>query len=359
MSASDARTLGQLLILGLRDHRWSSSLERTLRTLQPGGVLFSPGCFRTPGQTVELLHRIARELSTTPFLALTEEGGSVNPLKALLPPLPAPRVLACRRPAAVQRSGELMGNALRLLGCNLNFAPRLDLSNPDVEPALDTQTFGTDPKHVATCGKAFIEGLRTPKILAGAKHFPGRSVPEHNEGGLPLVGETMAKLWREDMLPFRGLLPQLPMILMSNAAYKAYDFDHPRPASLSRQIITGLLRVKLAYRGLTLAYDLAATAARGGLDFGEAVIAAATAGCDLMLADQEESIEIGRRSLEAALASGKLLPERVEESISRIRAGQKGLRRPSGKLSARSFDRLAREFEEFSHQVRAGGEIEA
>jgi len=345
MSVSDASALGQLLILGLRDDRWSSSLERTLRAVQPDGVLFSPGRFRTPGQTAELLGKTARELSVTPFLALTEEGGSVNPLKAFLPPLPAPRVLACRGPAAVQRSGELIGNALRLLGFNLNFAPRLDLSNPDVEPALDPQTFGTDPKHVATCGKAFIEGLRTHKILACAKHFPGHSVPEYNENGLPLVGKPMAELWREDLLPFRELLPHLPMILMSNAAYKAYDFDHPRPASLSRQVITGLLRVKLAYRGLTLAYDLVATAARGGLDFGEAVIATANAGCDLMLVDQEESIETGRRSL--------------EESISRIRAGQKGLRRPSGKLSARGFDRLAREFEVFNEQVKAGGEIEA
>jgi beta-glucosidase-like glycosyl hydrolase len=150
----------------------------------------------------------------------------------------------------------------------------------------------------------------------------------------------------------------LPMILITNAAYKAYDFDHVQPASLSAQVVTGLLRTKLGYRGLALAYDLESPEVRGGPDFGEAVINAMSAGCDLLVVNQENSIEVGRRALETALETGKLLPQRIEEAMRRIRAGRKGLRRPSGTLAVRSFDRLAREFEEFNSRVKAGGEIE-
>lgn len=277
------------MMIGLSGPRWSSSLERRLRALQPGGVLLYPGTLRRPGQTAELLYRIARTLSNPPFLAIAEEGGSVDPLRAFLPPLPAPRIVAQRGPTAVRRQAELIGAALKLLGFNLNFAPRLDLSNPDVKPPLDTQTFGADPKHVAKCGKAFIEGLRGHKILACGKHFPGRGAPEYDKNGLPMVGKTMAELWREDLLPFRELLPRLPFIKLSNASYKAYDFDAPQPASVSSQVIHDLLRVKLGYPGLAVA-DLLGLfdeippqrLKRHGLTIdGRGILLSIEAGCDL------------------------------------------------------------------------------
>jgi len=368
MSATSASSLGQLLILEVHDHRWSSRLERRLRAQQPSGILLSSACLRTPGQTAELLHQIARELGTPPFLALTEEGGSVNPLRALLPPLPVPRVLAGRGPAAVRRAGELIGKAMRLLGFNLNFAPRLDLSNPDVKPALDTQTFGPDPKLVAQCGRAFSDGLSKHKILACGKHFPGRSVAEYNANGLPLVGKPMAGLWQEDLVPFRELLPRLPFIKLSNASYKAYDFDVHPPAATSPKVIHDLLRVKLGYRGLAVAnpLELIEEASRhlspgGGISIRyDALLESVVAGCDLQVVMEEDGLaESVLQVMAKGLESGALPSQRASDALGRIRTARKGLKPPSGKLSARSLDRLARELEEFSQQVRAGGEIEA
>jgi beta-N-acetylhexosaminidase len=375
MSVSRASALGQLLIVGLHDGRWSRRLERMLRALQPSGVLLFPGSLRTPGQTVELLHKIARTLSNPPFLAIAEEGGSVDPLQAFFPPLPAPCVLARRGPAAVRRSGELIGAALKLLGLNLNFAPRLDLSNPDVKPALDAQTFGPDAKHVAECGKAFIEGLRQHQVLACGKHFPGRGMPEFDENGLPVVGKTMAELWREDLLPFRRVLSRLFCVQVSNVSYKAYDFDVLRPASLSANVVIGLLRVKLGYRGLVIAdpmelFDEVARHMSPEGMFGmscESFAHSVMAGCELQVvgrrADavlpQMQKVDAVLPAMQRALETGSLTRERVEDALTRVRAAKKGLKRPSGKVSARSFDRLASEFEKFHQLVRAGGEIEA
>ncbi|MGD0923143.1 MAG: glycoside hydrolase family 3 N-terminal domain-containing protein [Terriglobia bacterium] len=368
MSVSRASALGQLLIVGLHDDRWSRSLERMLRALQPSGVLLLPGSLRAPGQTAELLHKIARTLSDPPFLAIAEEGGSVDPLQALLPPLPAPRALARCGPTSVRRSGELIGSALKLLGLNLNFAPRLDLSNPDVKPARDAQTFGPDAKHVAACGKAFIEGLRQHDVLACGKHFPGRGMPEYNENGLPVVGKTMAALWREDLLPFRELLPALRLVKLSNVSYKAYDFDVVQPAAVSSKVVHDLLRVKLGYRGLAVADTLELPfemsperLRRQGATLNLSVILnSIRAGCDLQVVSWGPEIaETVFPAMQKELEAGSLTQERVEEALRRIRTVKNGLRRPSGKVSARSFDRLACEFEEFGQRVSSGGDIEA
>ncbi len=368
MSASPARALGQLLILGVHDHRWSSSLGRTLCAIQPSGVLLYPKAIRSPGQTAELLHKISKTLSTPPFLAIAEEGGSVNPLRTFLSPLPAPRTLARRGQAAIRRLGELIGEVLKLLGFNLDFAPRLDLSNPDVKPTLDTQTFGADPEHVAKCGKAFIEGLRKHRILACGKHFPGRSIPEYDENGMPIVGKSMAELWREDLLPFRELLPLLPFIKLSNVVYKAYDFDVHQPASISAKVVHDLLRVKLGYCGLAVAdllglleeMSLHLTGQQGaGLDL-KAFTLSIQGGCDLQVVKWgPKFVQTALAAIRIELESGSLSHEHVNAALQRIRTAKRGLKRPSGKLSARSFDRLARDFEEFGRRVRSGGEIEA
>ena len=368
MSSSHASFLGQLLIVGLDDHRWSAALEQMLQTLQPSGVLLLPGSLRTAGQTAELLCRIARACETTPFLAITEEGGSVNPLKAFLPPLPGPRVLARCRPNGVKRFAELMGTTLTLVGFNLNFAPRLDLANPRAEPGLDAQSFSPDPLQVARCGKALIEGLRRHRVFACGKHFPGRGMPEYDENGMPIVSKSMAELWREDLLPFRNLLPHLPLLKLSNVAYKAYDFDVPQPAARSAKVVHDLLRVKLRYHGLAVAdlLELIEEVSRhmgpkGAFGMSYEVFAdSIRAGCDLQI------VKWGERSTDAvldrihrALESGSLGQDRVADAIRRIRTTKRGLKRPSGKLSARRFDAVAREIEEFNQLVQAGGGTDA
>jgi beta-N-acetylhexosaminidase len=268
----------------------------------------------------------------------------------------------------VQRSGELIGTALKLLGFNLNFAPRLDLANPKVRPALYAQTFGAEPKEVARCGKAFIEGLRKHKILACGKHFPGRGTPEYDENGLPMVGKTMVELWREDLWPFRELLPHLPFIEVSNVSYKAYDFDAPRPAAMSGKVVNDLLRVKLRHRGLAVAdllELLEETSHHTGPEEAAAMDTIAftlstKAGCDLQVVKWGERLaDYVLREMRKELEAGSLSQGRVAEALGRSRTAKKGLRRPSGKLSVRSFDRLAREFEEFNQLVKAGGEFEA
>ena len=345
--------LGQLLFLRVKETRWNTSLERLLREAAPGGILCSAPLPPSAELTSEFLRKTARAIPHPPFLAAREEGGRADQLGGFFPRLPFPRAAAEISLSAVARLGELVGEALSLLGFNTNFAPLLDLATPFTEKSLGGRTLGSDPKRVAKCGRAFVRGLRHHKILAVGKHFPGwGSVPFENSRDLRVSGKPMAALWREDLLPFRQLLPHLPMLLISSAAYKAYDFDHPRPACLSAQVVDGLLRVKLRYRGLALAYDLESDAVRGRLGLGEAAIQSVNAGCDMLILDEGKPFEEVRSALEAGFASGKLIRERVEQSLERIRAVKQRLTRPPGRITKRNLEKVVRAHESFCKEFR-------
>ena len=343
MKPARADMLSHPLIVRLEDCRWSAARERFLRNTQPAGVLLSDPLPPSAEETRELLFRIANALPRPPLLAIRQEGGTCDPLRRFLPALPSPRAAAQKDLSAVARLGEIIGEALSHLGFNTNFAPTLDLG---------PNTFGSDPVAVAQCGGAFLRGLKQHRIRACGKHFPGLgSVPLEQSPACRASGKPMAALWREDLLPFRELLPQLPMVLISSAAYKAYDFHELRPASRAPQIVEGLLRIKMGYRGLALAYDLDAERTGGPLPVGEAAIQSLNAGCDLLVLDLEASCETVCKALHAELESGRLSRARVEQALGRIRTAQQGLRLPPRTVSRRALEGLARRMESFAREV--------
>jgi beta-glucosidase-like glycosyl hydrolase len=372
--------------------RWSSPLDHQLRMLVPGGILLAGPLPPSPETMRELLGGISRCLPAPPILALEVED-SADALSGLLPPLPSPRALAQKGVRAVRQAGELLGEALKLLGFNTYFAISLNLASDfteqstpagtgdvpisDVAPgfsparaALPTVsgqapggatfksgqqpcTFSADPRVVAECGAAFAEGLSRHKILACAMHFPGLGgVPPATNGELSVCGRSMAELWRRDLIPYRELLPRLPLVMMSTAAYKAYDFDYLQSAVLSAQVVEGLLRAKLGYRGVVIAPQLESSTVRGPLDMGRAAVQSLDAGCDMLLVAEEASWQAMRQGIEDALDSGVISRPQLEQSVARIRAAKKGCKPPKGPFPKKSWDRLVRRVEEFNSGCR-------
>jgi beta-N-acetylhexosaminidase len=345
-----ANAVGQLLLIELEEDRWSASLGARLRATRPGGILLSARSLRAPETTAELLAKIAASLPEPPILAIEEEGGKVDPLRAFFSPLPSPRALARKGRAAVARMGELAGAALKLLGFNAILAPRLDVSAAGSD---DCGTFGADPHTITDCGRGFLDGLGRHKILACGKSFPGLgSALVDRHSNMPLVGKTMAELWREDLVPYRELLPRLPLVMVGHGAYKAYDFDVPRPAALSSSVVEGLLRVKLGYRGVAVADDLASEAIRRTMDPQEAALKSLSAGCDLLrvTGSPDKTLAAVLAAMKGGLESGKIPAARVEQALGRLRRVRKRLTPRRSRFSHRDFDRLARAFERFTRE---------
>jgi beta-N-acetylhexosaminidase len=348
MKPLSPRPAGEFLMLRLVAPQWSSSLQQQLRALDPGGVVLAPPLPRSPEAVCELLVGISRCLPSPPILVLDAQGDD-DPLSGLLPVLPSPRALAQMGAQVVCRAGELIGAALKHLGFNAIFAPTLDLASKFTDDTLGMTAFSADPRVVAECAAAFVEGLSRHKIVACGKHFPGlASVPPAAHSELPTCIRSMAELWRSDLVPYRELLPRLPLVLLSSAAYKAYDFDDVRSAVLSTQIVDGLLRGKLGYRGMVVAPQLESQPVRGALDMSRAAVECLHSGCDMLLVEKEESWHIMRRGIEGAIASVESMRERLEQSLARIRATKKGWSPPQGQFPDKAWDRLARRFAEFS-----------
>ncbi len=341
------------LLLRIVAPRCGSSLERQIRTFGPGGILLAGPLPASPEGVHGLLRDISSILPAPPILALEAEGVGAGALSGLLPPLPSPGVLAQMGARFFRQAGEMTGEALKLLGFNTYFALALDLASEFKAESLGASTFSADPRVVAECGASFVEGLSRHKILACAGHFPGLGcVPPALGGELPLCGRSMAELWRCDLIPYRELLPRLPLVLMSTAAYNAYDFKYPRSAVLSPQVVEGLLRAKLGYRGVVVAPQLETELVRGVLDLGRAAVQSLTAGCDMLLVEKHESWQAMWRAIEEALASGQLPRERLELSVARIRAAKKGWAPPKGPCSNKAWERLGQRFEEFNSGAR-------
>lgn len=356
MSANGANAIGQLLLLEIEDDRWSASLERRLRALRPGGILLSARSLQAPETTAALLAKIAAALPEPPLLAIEEEGGKVDPLRAFFSPLPSPRAAARKGLKTVARTGEITGAALNILGFNTVLAPLLDVAPPGAD---DSRAFSPDPQAVADCGKAYLDGIDRHKILACAKFFPGLGSAElDRQSSMPLVGKTMAELWRKDLVPYRALHRHLPLVMVGHGAYKAYDFDLPRPATLSSSVVEGLLRVKLGYRGVAVADDLTSEAIRRTIDPQEAAVKSLNAGCDLLRVggSQEKTAAVIFDGLKRGLETGKISAMRVEQAIVQLQGIRKHSARPPARFPHRDFDRLAREFEEFAKEFRSRGE---
>lgn len=353
MNPSLRDRLGRHLLIGFEADRFDRSLETLLATYRPAGVILFARNLTTGEQTFELLREIAAHLPPRPFLALDEEGGTVDRLKKFLPPLPsAARVAETGDRAGVRRFGETIGEALRLLGFNLDFAPVLDLTTNVSGLPLGSRTFAADADTVTDLAGAFIDGLLRQKILPCGKHFPGLgSAAADTHFSLPIVDKPMARLWLEDLLPYRQLAAKLPMVLVGHASYKAYDDPSTPPASLSSSVVNGLLRRKMNYPGVVATDDLDMDAVTSHTPFEQIGVRALKAGCDLLLVGQkEESIGKIVQGLERAARQGEPAEEQLEASRQRIGRLQRNLPLPAKKFDKKGFEKLKKKFEHLRTQ---------
>jgi beta-N-acetylhexosaminidase len=327
-TALDSR-LGQLFVLEMKSPRWSERMGALLRFVQPAGVIVPLNKIWPEDSLREVAKNVSSLLRGTPLLG--KAAPHVSAVGSLVPAYS--RGISWLPESNLVRHAEILGNitggVLRKMGLNVDFSLWLDLTHPGPGLARGLHSPDRDPRLIAQCAAAYLRGLRGKRMLACARDFPGiGSVESGREGGW-VSAKPMAALWREDLLPFRELMPKLPLVMVSRAVYKAYDFDSPRPAVFSCEIVTGLLRSKLGYKGVAVANLSELLRARKITDVGEAAVKALEAGCDLLIVPgNKSSVESSARAMSAALDSGRMSAGRLEQSLRRIRALKMRLAKP-------------------------------
>lgn len=276
----------QVLISGVAGPELTSAEVHLFRKLQPGGFILFTRNLIDPWQTRQLTDSLRDLCDETPLIAIDNEGGRVWRTAPFAPPPPSAAQLSKHNdPKLIAQSGWATGRLLSHLGINLNLAPVLDLDHhPERSNALNERCWGRSEQDVINHAGVFNRWQRRQGIAGCAKHFPcgGRAIndPHHT---LPVVEIDQEEFMREDIIPYTALMPELDAIMISHLHFPNIDQDE-LPASLSRNIIQGLLRDRLAFdHQLVLSDDLDMGAIQQAYGTPEAARRAIEAGGDLVL----------------------------------------------------------------------------
>ena len=356
--SSDLRIqAGQLLMMGFAAAEPSARLRGELQRLQPGGIILFARNLRQPRQVWELLRECRRQVAAPLLLGVDMEGGTVDRFRNLLGPAPsAAAVYTSGNRKLFRRHGRVIGEAVRALGFNTDFAPVLDLAFDASRHALGSRAVSPDPKEVILYTREFLAGLREAGVQGCGKHFPGLgegSLDSHHH--LPVIEKPWNKLWAQDLAPYRALRSRLPMVMVCHAAYPAVSGERI-PASLSPQWISEVLRSRIGYRGLALSDDLDMEGVLEAAPIEEAAVATLRAGADMYLVCQKE--ENVTRAFEAVVREAerdRRFAGRVAAASRRVLAFKKRARqldRQAPPPRTKLVERLGRELWELGEQVR-------
>ena len=272
------------LIVGLSGAELSPEEADIFREIQPAGYILFSRNLVSAEQIRELTDSLNSLSLDRPFISIDQEGGRVWRTREFsCAPPDAATFSEKATPRHIAQFGALTGQLLEILGINLNFAPVLDLDHyPDQNNGLRGRCWGSDSQTVINNAGVFNRWMRKQSILSCGKHFPTNGLalsdPHHD---LPVSDVSLENLLEEDLLPYTALMPELDAIMACHLRFPKLDPD--MPASLSRRILTGLLRDQLGYKGLILTDDLDMGAIVNNHGRGNDIKLALEAGADIAL----------------------------------------------------------------------------
>ena len=252
--------VGQLIMVGFGGKEMGPEIVRLLTSLHVGSVAMYTRNVRSPEQVSKLIGEIRKVMQSEvqPFVALDQEGGNVVRLRSEVTVLPGTMTLgATRDPVLAFLAGQAQGIDLTLIGFDMNLAPVLDTNINPRNPVINVRAFGENAELVAQMGSAFVRGQQGAGLATVAKHFPGHGTTEHDSHfALPRISLDAEQLYRTELVPFRRAVEAgLDAIMTAHVQVPSVDPDGT-PGSLSKKLITGLLRERMGFNGLVITDDL-------------------------------------------------------------------------------------------------------
>ncbi|MNW96890.1 putative lipoprotein YbbD precursor [compost metagenome] len=318
--------IGQLFICGFHSLTPDDQIKTLIQQYHVGGVVYFRRNVSSASQLAELSHHLqmlSQPIIEVPlFIAIDQEGGMVSRIDHEgVSRIPGNMSLGAAGDLKLTEEAAALGAAeLIKLGINLNFAPVIDVNNNPANPVIGVRSFGEDPHLVAAHGAAAIKGYQDLGVSATAKHFPGHgdtAVDSHL--GLAVVPHSRDRLEQIELVPFRKAVEEeVDLIMTAHVIFPDFEPEE-KPATLSYQVLTKLLREELGYQGLIITDCLEMHAISKSIGIPEGAVQSLEAGVDLILVshtleDQIDAIKAVREAVE----SGRLTEERIDASCARI-----------------------------------------
>ncbi len=324
MTSPKEMHLGQHLFIGLPGATLGAGTRRVLESVRPGGIVLFARNIDNAAELRALTRTLRTKLAYRPLIAVDQEHGRVNRLRNIIGE--APTIAEIKKSGNMEQAedfGRTTGHWLHQFGVDIDLAPVLDLELFDVKTdnALRERCWGRTADEVSRWAGAFLEGLEREGYAACPKHFPGlggAALDSHEK--LPTIERTREQLLAEDVVPYLKLMRRLTAIMVGHGHYPAFDGKKPRPASVSKAIVTELLRNQLGFGGLVLTDDMEMGAISQIRPFQEAVVDAFDVGADMILVcHTAEKALAAHEALTKAVESGRIRPQRLAQSQQRMR----------------------------------------
>ncbi len=326
LSGMDLKTrVGQMIMVSIPGGTVSEIHSEILKLSRPGGIIlfgYNLGSSRSISRFVEGLQDISMKRSGIPlFISIDQEGGRVRRIEKGVTLFPGNMASgSANNEKDVYLWGRIVGLELRSLGINMNLAPVLDVNNNPGNPVINIRSFGSDPGHVSRMGRSYIRGLQESNCIAVGKHFPGHGDTDRDSHlTLPVIPYDMERLERVELVPFRAALEEKVSGIMS--AHISYPklLEPGQSATLSKKILTDLLRKKMGFDGLIITDDMEMNAISKRYSLDEAAVRAVKAGADIVLISTHgRSIELIRDGILRAVREGRISRQRIDRSVKRI-----------------------------------------
>ncbi len=265
------------------------------------------------------------------FIAIDQEGGVVSRLGEDCAVVPsAMGIAATEDPGDAYTAGLITGRELHAMGVNFNLAPVADINSNPSNPVIGVRSYGEDPKEAARFSCAMMRGLLEGGVLCSAKHFPGHgdtAVDSHV--GLPLVDKALDDLRKAELVPFQALIDAgVPAVTSSHILFPQLEQGNV-PATMSRRILTGLLKEEMGFSGLVISDCLMMGAIRDHFGTLEGAVQAVRAGVDLVFMSHDAALAAqGVRRVLGGLREGKLSGEEFQASTEKILRHKAALKPP-------------------------------
>jgi beta-N-acetylhexosaminidase len=342
----------QLLIPSPRD--LSLSPREYVDRFGAGGLLVHHSIYQGPRKMAEYIvaaQQAARERNGVPlFMACDHEGGHVRFMRTVATQVPSNMgIAATGDPASARESASIQAAELRAVGVNWNFSPVVDVNNNPENPVIGVRAYSDDPAVVSAFAREAIGGYQGAGLLACAKHFPGHgdtTLDSHID--LPVVPHDRSRLDRLELPPFRDAIAAgVASFMTAHVRMPALDPD--RVGTLSRPILTDLLRHEMGFGGIVVTDSMDMVAVAEYWEDGEAAIESILAGCDVILTGRYP--DKNQRVFEAllqAVKSGRIPRERFESAVHRLLEAKARVALDGG-----DPDRAEREVGKEEHKRRA------
>src|ERR1043166_1131596 len=358
--------VGQFFFIGLPGTTIDAEARELIEEIQPGGVIIFGRNVASPRQLRNLLDGVRALLPTPPLLGIDQEGGLVDRLRKIFPPMPSARAIRQHGDlAGVRTLGRVTGELLRMLGFDINFAPVMSIITKErsqLTNGLYSRSYGASPGEVLGYTTVYVRGLQGAGCLACLKHFPGigaGAVDSHIE--MPMVPLSRDDLLAQDLAPYIELFQRaddrVRVVMVSHGGFPNIDIKTGttggliEPASISSRIVSHLLRQELGYRHLVVTDDLEMGAIAKHCEIEEASVKAFQAGEDMLLiCATPETIRRGYRALLEAAREKQITEKRIQASLKRI-AATKALAQAPLPLDMERFDQLAHEIRELNKRL--------